>query len=102
MAGYVVRGSDESSFRRCGSDRTHYIRVGGEAMTTVIQRYRFRAPVPLSPVYFVFNARVLEDTVVVGDHTYTSVVQVWKVFPEQPGAEPECPAPMRGSMIADR
>ena len=102
MAGYVVRGSDESSFRRCGSDRTHYIRVSGAAATNVIQRYRFRAPVPLAPVYFVFNARVIEDTVVIGDYKYTSVVEVRRVFPEQPAVEPECPAPMRGSMIADR
>ena len=102
MAGYVVRGTDESSFRRCGSDRTHFIRVTADSWPAVLQRYRFRAPVPLSPVYFVFYARVIEDTVTVGDYTYTSSVEVRRVFPEQPDSQPECPAPMRGSMISDR
>lgn len=102
MAGYVVRGTDESSFRRCGSNRTHFIRVTADSWPAILQRYRFRAPVPLSPVYYVFHARVIEDTVVVGDYTYTSSVEVRRVFPEQPDSQPECPAPMRGSMIADR
>lgn len=102
MAGYVVRGSDESSFRRCGSNQTHFVRVRGEAAVHVTQRYRFKAPVPLSPVYFVFRARVIGDTVVVGDYTYTSVLDVRSVFPDQAGSEPDCPAPMRGSMIAQR
>lgn len=102
MAGYVVRGTDESSFRRCGSTRTQYIRAVGEAAVHVTTRYRFKAPTPLAPVYFVFRARVIDDTVVVGDHTYTSVLEVRSVYPENSGETPECPAPMRGSMIADR
>jgi hypothetical protein len=100
VAGYVVRGSDESSFRACGSTQTHYLRPLGEAAIHVTQRYRFRASMPLAPVYFVFNARVLEDTVNVGDFTYTSVIEVRRVMPEQTGEQPDCPAPMRGSMIA--
>jgi hypothetical protein len=102
MAGYVVRGTDESSFRRCGSSRTHYIRATGESAVTLTQRYRFRATMPLSPVYFIFSARVREDTIRVGDHTYTSILEVRRVLPEQPGTTPECPAPMRGSMIGER
>lgn len=102
MAGYVVRGTDESSFRRCGSTRTHYIRATGESAVHLSTRYRFKAPGPLSPVYFVFRARVLEDTVVVGDYTYTSVLEVRSVFTDERSGAPECPAPMRGSMIADR
>ncbi len=101
MAGYVVRGTDESSFRACGSTRTHLLRPRGEANAIILQRYRFNAPTPLAPVYFVFReARILEDTVAVGDNTYLSVVDVRAVVPEQPGVAPECPAPGRGSMIA--
>jgi hypothetical protein len=102
VVGYVVRGTDESSFRRCGSTRTQYIRAVGEAASQVNTRYRFKASTPLAPVYFVFRARVVDDTVVVGDHTYTSVLEVRSVYPENPGEKAECPAPMRGSMIADR
>jgi hypothetical protein len=57
---------------------------------------------PLSPVYFIFSARVREDTIRVGDHTYTSILEVRRVLPEQPGTTPECPSPMRGSMIGER
>lgn len=102
MAGYVVRGTDESSFRRCGSKQTNYIRAVGEAAVHVTTRYRFKAPTPLAPVYFVFQARVVDDTVKVGDYTYTSVLEVRSVYPEDPGGKPDCPAPMRGSMIAAR
>lgn len=102
MAGYVVRGTDESSFRRCGSKQVQYIRAVGEAAVHVSTRYRFRAPTPLAPVYFVFRARVVGDTVVVGDYTYTSVLEVRSVYPENPGEKPDCPAPMRGSMVAER
>jgi hypothetical protein len=101
MAGYVVRGTDESSFRRCGSKRIHYIRAFGEAAAHLSQRYRFNVSAPLAPVYFVFRARVLDDTVSIGDHTYTSVVEVRSVYPEEQGT-PECAAPMRGSMIGVR
>lgn len=102
LAGYVVRGTDESSFRRCGSKQTQYIRASGEAAVHVATRYRFKAPTPLSPVYFVFRARVVADTVTVGDYTYTSVLDVRSVYPENEGGKPDCPAPMRGSMIANR
>lgn len=101
MAGYVVRGTDESSFRVCGSTRTHLLQPRGEANAMILQRYRFNAPTPLTPVYFVFReARIREDTVVVGDNTYLSVVEVRAVVPEQPGVTAECTAPPRGSMIA--
>lgn len=102
MAGYVVRGTDESSFRRCGSKQILYIRASGESAVHVASRYRFKAPTPLSAVYFVFQARVVDDTVSIGDHTYTSVLEVRSVFPEEQLGTPECPAPMRGSMIANR
>jgi hypothetical protein len=102
IAGWVVRGTDESSFRRCGSKRTQYIRAVGEAAVHVSTRYRFKAPTPLAPVYFVFRARIVDDTVVVGDYTYTSVLEVRSVFPENPDEKSDCPAPMRGSMIATR
>lgn len=101
MAGYVVRGTDESSFRRCGSTQTHLLRPRGEANALILQRYRFKAPTPLTPVYFVFReARIIHDTVVVGDNTYLSVVDVRAVVPEQPEVTPECPTPGRGSMIS--
>jgi len=102
MAGYVVRGTDESSFRRCGSKRTHYIRAAGEAAVHLVTQYRFKASTPLAPVYFVFRARVIEDTVRVGDYLYTSVVEVRSVDRAASEGTPECPGPMRGSMIADR
>jgi hypothetical protein len=100
IAGYVVRGTDEASFRPCGSTQVSFIRGSPVAAPRLVQRYRFRAPVPLHPVYFVVRARIREDTLTVGKNVYTSVMEVDEVYPEDPAATPDCPAPRRGSMIA--
>ncbi|MGQ0649166.1 MAG: hypothetical protein ACT4P7_16545 [Gemmatimonadaceae bacterium] len=102
MAGYVVRGTDESSFRACGSPNVHFIRPGQLAVGEFVQRYRFRAPKPLTPVYFVFKARVVQDTMRVGDNLYDSVVEVSDVMPEVAGERPECARPRIGSMVESR
>jgi hypothetical protein len=99
MAGYVVRGSDESSFVKCGDPGVHYTRMSQMAVSNVVQRYRFRAPRPLSPVYFEIKGRILDDTIKVGDHAYTSVVEIESVYPDNPDARPACAAPPRGSLV---
>lgn len=99
MSGYVVRGTDESSFVKCGDSHVHYTRMSAEAVGHIVQRYRFRASMPLSPVYFTVNARIIEDTVNVGDHRYDSVVEIQRVYPERPDEKPACSAPSRGSLI---
>lgn len=102
MAGYAVRGSDESSFKICGSPGVHYLRLGPDAAAQLVQRYRFRATKPLSPVYFVLKARIINDTVAVGENHYHSVLEVEEVLPEVDGVAPDCPAPRRGSLVAAR
>ena len=97
--GYVVRGTDESSFKPCGSDRVYYTRVGPGVIGELVQRYRFKSPTVLTPVYFELMARLVEDTVVLGDHVYTAVAEINHVFPEVPGLQPACPRPRRGSLI---
>ena len=102
MRGYIVRGTDESSFRRCGSSRVYYTRLAPPAAAQVAQRYRFRANSLLSPVYFAVKGRLVDDTVTVGDHTYTSVIEISDILGEQSEGTPACPPPPRGSMIASR
>jgi hypothetical protein len=99
MSGYVVRGSDESSFVKCGDPVVHYTRMSAGAVGVLVQRYRFKAPRPLSPVYFTVNARIIDDTVTVGENSYTSVVEIERVYPEVPDERPDCAAPTRGSLV---
>jgi hypothetical protein len=102
MSGYVVRGTDESSFVKCGSSGVHYTRMSAAAVGLLVQRYRFKASRPLAPVYFTINARILDDTVTVGEHAYTSVVEIERVYPEVPDERPACAAPPRGSLVEGR
>lgn len=102
IPGYVVRGTDESSFKACGVAGVHFLRLGPNAAAQLVQRYRFRATKPFSPVYFVLLARILKDTVTVGENVYDSVIEVDEVVPEVDGEQPDCPAPRRGSLIATR
>lgn len=100
VSGYVVRGTDESSFKPCGSDRVYYTRIGPGVISELVQRYRFKSPTVLTPVYFELFARFIEDTVTLGDHVYTAVAEINYVFPEVPGSAPACPRPRRGSLIS--
>ena len=102
MSGYVVRGTDESSFVSCGSPVVSYTRVSAEAVGQLVQRYRFKAPKPLSAVYFNVEARVLSDTVEIGANRYTSVVEIKRVYPEVVGERPVCAPPPWGSLIERR
>ena len=99
IAGWVVRGTDEASFRPCGSGRVSFIRGSQVAAPRLVQRYRFRAPAPLHPVYFEVKGRIRDDTIAVGSHVYTSVIEIAELVPEVPDAVPACPAPRRGSLI---
>jgi hypothetical protein len=102
MRGYIVRGTDESSFRRCGSSRVYYTRLAPPAAAQVAQRYRFRAAALLSPVYFAVMGRVVDDTVTVGEHTYTAVIEISDILGDKSEGTPECAPPPRGSMVASR
>lgn len=102
MRGYIVRGTDESSFRRCGSSRVYYTRLAPPAAAQVAQRYRFRANALLSPVYFAVMGRLVEDTVTVGEHTYTAVIEISDILGDKSEGTPECAPPPRGSMVASR
>ncbi|MBC7896037.1 MAG: hypothetical protein H7066_11540 [Cytophagaceae bacterium] len=99
MSGYVVRGTDESSFVKCGDSGVHYTRMSAGAVGLLVQRYRFKAPRPLSPVYFTISGRILDDTISVGTHEYISVVEIERVYPEVLDERPACAAPTRGSLI---
>ena len=100
--GYIVRGTDESSFRRCGSSRVYYTRLSPPAAAQVAQRYRFRAPKLLYPVYFAVMGRIVADTVTVGENVYESVIEISEVLAELSEGEPDCAAPPRGSLVATR
>ncbi|MBL8980805.1 MAG: hypothetical protein JNL26_01395 [Gemmatimonadetes bacterium] len=102
MRGYIVRGTDESSFRRCGSSRVYYTRLAPPAAAQVAQRYRFRAASLLSPVYFAVMGRLVDDTVTVGSHTYTAVIEISDILAEKSEGTPDCAPPPRGSMVASR
>lgn len=102
MTGYVVRGSDESSFLKCGDTGVHYTRMSASAVGQLVQRYRFKASRPLAPVYFTINARIIEDTVTVGENAYKSVVEIERVYPEVRDERPACAPPARGSLIEGR
>jgi hypothetical protein len=102
IRGYVVRGTDESSFRRCGSSRVYYTRLAPPAAAQVAQRYRFRANALLSPVYFAVMGRLVDDTVTVGEHTYTAVIEISDILADKSEGTPDCAPPPRGSMIASR
>jgi hypothetical protein len=102
MHGYVVRGTDESSFRRCGSSRVYYTRLAPPAAAQVAQRYRFRANALLSPVYFAVMGRLVDDTVTVGEHTYTAVIEISDILGDKSEGTPDCAPPPRGSMVASR
>lgn len=102
LHGYIVRGTDESSFRRCGSSRVYYTRLAPPAAAQVVQRYRFRAAALFSPVYFAVMGRMVDDTVTVGEHTYTAVVEISDILADKSEGAPECAPPPRGSMIAGR
>lgn len=99
MSGYVVRGSDESSFMKCGDPGVHYTRMSAGAVALIVQRYRFKASRPLAAVYFTINGRIIKDTITVGENSYTSVVEIERVYPEVPDERPACAAPPRGSLI---
>lgn len=96
--GYLVRGTDELSFRVCGSPRVHFARMGPGAGNRIMQRYRFESSGLLSPVYFAVKGRIVADTVTVGRHTYHSVIQIVDVLPVS--SERRCAAPLPGSLIA--
>lgn len=98
MTGYLVRGTDESSFRVCGSGRVHFLPASSAAAVVLMQEYRFRATGLLRPVYFVIKGRVLPDTTVAGVNRYTSVLQVTE-FLGGKSDTPECPPPRQGSLI---
>ncbi|MBK8248256.1 MAG: hypothetical protein IPK85_12745 [Gemmatimonadetes bacterium] len=102
VRGYIVRGTDESSFRRCGSSRVYYTRLAPPAAAQVAQRYRFRANALLSPVYFAVMGRMVDDTVTVGTHTYTAVIEISDILGDKSEGTPACAPPPRGSMIASR
>lgn len=102
IRGYVVRGTDESSFRRCGASRVYYTRMSPPAAAQIAQRYRFRAPKLLYPVYFVVMGRVVDDTVTVGANHYDAVIEISEVLAEQSEKEPDCAPPPAGSMVAAR
>lgn len=102
MRGYIVRGTDESSFRRCGSSRVYYTRLAPPAAAQVAQRYRFRAASLLSPVYFAVMGRLVDDTVTVGEHTYTAVIEISDILGDKSEGTPDCAPPPRGSMVASR
>lgn len=99
IAGYVVRGTDEFSFKACGSNRVHYVRLSPMAAAKVIQQYRFRSPQPLPPVYFTFKARIVDDTVRIGEHEYRSVVEVLEMTNGR-DETPDCAKPGYGSFVA--
>lgn len=99
MSGYFVRGSDEASFLTCGTRRVHLARMSAGAAARMVQSYRFRAPRLLAPVYFEVRARVVEDTVTVGEHTYRSVIEIQDADVKE-ALEPQCAAPPSGSLVA--
>jgi hypothetical protein len=100
LRGYAVRGTDELSFRPCGSSRVYFVRARGEVAQRFIQRYRFSSTQLLSPVYFELEGYMLDDTISVGDSHYSLILDLRKVTLE-PG-KPACPQPSRGSFIRPR
>lgn len=102
IQGYVVRGTDESSFRRCGGSRVYYTRMSPPAAAQIAQRYRFRAPSLLYPVYFVVMGRVVDDSVTVGTNHYDAVIEISEVLAERSEQPPECAPPRAGSLVAAR
>jgi hypothetical protein len=97
VSGYVVRGTDEASFLPCGSGRVHFLRLAPRATFQVNEAYRFRSAGMLQPTYFVFRARLLDDTVTHGGHRYRAIAEVAGVEPVT-GA-PDCAPPRAGSLI---
>lgn len=103
MSGWIVRGTDESSFVKCGGARdVYFTRIAAEVVGQVVQRYRFKAPSPFVPVYYEFDGRLLDDTVEVGTNRYTRVVEISRLYPEAPEKRPACTAPRRGSLVGEQ
>jgi hypothetical protein len=99
VRGYVVQGSDESSFRPCGSSKVYFIHGPAEPKFVLTQRYRYLAFAPLVPIYFELSAAYTDSTINIGPNTYTAIAFVKSVGDgDKPPAN--CPRPGRGSMIA--
>jgi hypothetical protein len=73
----------------------------GVTRAQIVQRYRFVAPTPLTPVFFEFSARIVDSTAVVGEFTYPRVLIVDRVL-DGTEAPSNCPRPSRGSFIDSR
>jgi hypothetical protein len=101
MRGYVVKGTDESSFRRCGSSRVYFARVAPPTASRFAQHYRWSAQGILDPVYVVVMGRFVEDTVTIGENRYTGVVEIRDLLIDRSKEPPACPSPKRGSMISN-
>jgi hypothetical protein len=80
----------------------YYTRLAPPAAAQVAQRYRFRAPRLLYPVYFAVVGRIVEDTVTVGEHRYDAVIEISDILTERSEGEPDCSAPPPGSLVASR
>lgn len=100
ITGYLVRGTDESSFRVCGTGKVHFLPASSASAVVLLQEYRFRATGLLRPIYFVIKGRVLPDTVIAGANRYTSVLQVTE-FLGGKNDTPECPPPRPGTLIGE-
>jgi hypothetical protein len=98
--GYIVKGTDELSYKPCGSSKVYFVKARGEPAVKVAQTYRFSAASPLSPVYYELRAHLYDDTASLGDTRYTSIADVRTVV-QHPG-KPACPPPLRGSFIRPR
>lgn len=100
LRGYVVRGTDELSFRPCGSSRVYFARSRGDVAQRFNQRYRFTSTGLLQPVYFELEGYMLDDTLTLGSNKYELILDVRRVELE-PG-RPACPQPPSGSFIRQR
>ncbi len=98
IRGHIVRGTDEFSFRPCGSRQVSMVAPRGATRAQITQRYRFSAPTPLTPIFFELSAVIVDSTVTVADYTYQRVLIVDRVL-DATQAPPGCPRPSRGSFI---